>query len=75
MSGAALRSRARVTTQEMRLAWDEYGSLERSVEQLRAALQAQMSHSAPHQVRAGTAASSERVRERVRGAVVCRRAS
>lgn len=41
----------------MALAWDEYGRLEGSVEQLRAALQAQMSHSAALQVRAGTAVS------------------
>lgn len=51
----------------MALAWDEYGRLERSVEQLRAALQAQLSNSAALQVRAGTAGSdrpSERVGER-----------
>lgn len=41
----------------MTQAWVEYGSLERTVEELRAALQAQMSHSASPQVRAGTAVS------------------
>lgn len=39
----------------MTLAWDEYSRLERSVEQLRAALQHQMDHSATLQVRIGTA--------------------
>lgn len=43
--------------QEMALAWEEYGRLERSVEQLRAVLQAHMNHSATPQVRRGTAAS------------------
>lgn len=42
--------------QEMALAWEEYSRLERSVEQLRTALQAHMNHSATPQVRAGTAA-------------------
>lgn len=37
--------------QEMMLAWDEYSCLERSVEQLRAALQAQMNHNTTPQVR------------------------
>lgn len=41
----------------MTQAWVEYGSLERTVEELRAALQAQMSHSAAPQVRAGIAVS------------------
>lgn len=41
--------------QEMSLAWEEYGHLERSVEQLRTVLQAHMSHSATPQVRPGIA--------------------
>lgn len=41
----------------MTQAWEEYGSLERSVEQLRAALQAQQGHGAAPQVRAGAALS------------------
>lgn len=41
--------------QEMALAWEEYGYQERSVEQLRVALQGRMSHSATPQVRGGTA--------------------
>lgn len=43
--------------QEMALAWEEYSRLERSVEHLRAVLQAHMTHSATPQVRRGTAAS------------------
>lgn len=42
--------------QEMAHAWEEYNRLERSVEQLRAALQAHMTHSTTTQVRPGTAA-------------------
>lgn len=42
--------------QEMALAWEEYSRLERSVEQLRMALQAHMNHSATPQVTPGTAA-------------------
>lgn len=44
-------------TQEMALAWEEYSRLERSVEQLRAVLQAHMTHSATPQVSRGTAVS------------------
>lgn len=64
-------------TQEMTLAWDEYRRLERSVEQLRAALQAQMDHSAAPQVRPGTAAVlvSGVAREHMSHAVIRRRAS
>lgn len=39
----------------MALAWEEYGYLEMSVEQLRVALHGHISHSATPQVRAGTA--------------------
>ena len=42
--------------QEMAHAWEEYSRLERSVEQLRTALQAHMNHSATPQVRPATAA-------------------
>lgn len=41
--------------QEMALAWEEYSYQERSVEELRVALQDHMSHSVTPQVRAGTA--------------------
>lgn len=44
--------------QEMAHAWEEYNMLEKSVEQLRTALQAHMNHSATPQVRTGTAAQS-----------------
>lgn len=46
----------------MTQAWDEYGGLEASVEQLRAALQARVGHSAAQQVGAGTATPSARLR-------------
>lgn len=39
----------------MALAWEEYGYQEKSVEQLRVALQGHMSYSATPQVRAGSA--------------------
>ncbi len=44
--------------QEMAHAWEEYSRLERSMEQLRTALQAHMNHSTTPQVRPGTAAQS-----------------
>lgn len=48
----------------MTQAWEEYGSLEASVEQLRDALQARVGHGAAQQVRVGAAAGSRRLRER-----------